>query len=256
MYIISKHRDYYDKVAGQVGIDKTLIFKRTLTEFDRGSELPMGIKFSMPSLERRKMESLSKMDPDYEPFIIGFCGKIYVGYKFIWNEWVEDIDGPNNEKKCLFLYDVDKIIAKITKGKTGVKKKKLVKQLKDMYTFVHGSDYENIFREYKVPCFHAEFSHSSWNRSGSNFKINSLNTILEQYKFVKVFDPFTAFQEVAMFMGGYLGENENEQIKIADKYRMEQRGLDKTSFRQAAPGHKKEQRRLNKVRKRQKKEQK
>jgi hypothetical protein len=52
-----------------------------------------------------------------------------------------------------------------------------------------------------------------------------------------------------MFIGGVLGVNEREMIQTDEKYRQLAHGFDKTSFRQMAPGQKKEQRRLNKLRK-------
>ena len=54
-------------------------------------------------------------------------------------------------------------------------------------------------------------------------------------KFQTIFEPFTAFQEIEMFLGGVIGSNENNIIEIEDKYRIESHGFNKWSFRNPNP---------------------
>ena len=77
-----------------------------------------------------------------------------------------------------------------------------------------------------------------WNKfSGDEFNLDDitmpteLNPHYNDYEFYKVFDSFTAFQEIQMFMGGVLGSGEKEIVEVADKYKIGQHGFDKWSFR-------------------------
>lgn len=56
---------------------------------------------------------------------------------------------------------------------------------------------------------------------------------LKEFNFYTIKDPFTAFQEISMWVGGVLADNGNKMVKIVDeKIRIEKRGFDsKTSFR-------------------------
>jgi hypothetical protein len=257
MLIISKYRDYYDKVVGTDGIDKTLIFKRELTEC-KNSEITFNINYNVPS--KLSWSRLHAVTPQYTPFIIGFCGKLYIGYKFNWTESTVF----KTFEKSEILYDKEKILAKIIKNIKPENIKKIKQQLKDLYTNVHGKDFHEIFQTQNVPYFYATVSNSKLKyvkigskyqiKKGTSFDVNKLNPILNDYDFFKLFDPFTAFQEISMFLGGVLGTYEDKTIEIDDKYRMAASGYDKTSFRQSAPGIKKERRRANRLKKQLKKQ--
>lgn len=58
-----------------------------------------------------------------------------------------------------------------------------------------------------------------------------LNPRLKDYGFEKIVDPFTAFQEISMYLANILVE-QKEVISVDDKHRLEQHGFDlKQSFR-------------------------
>jgi hypothetical protein len=130
--------------------------------------------------------------------------------------------------------------------------KEYKRQLENIYKSVHGKSSFDIFQTHKIPYFYAKFSPYRLQGINTQFVVTILNPILENYKFVKLFDPFTAFQEISMFISGVLGTNENETVEVDEKYRMAACGIDKTSFRQSSPGNKKERRKSNKLYKRQK----
>jgi len=50
-------------------------------------------------------------------------------------------------------------------------------------------------------------------------------------EFFKIVDPFTAFQELSMFIGGIMGGKSPIMIEVADKDRIAKHGFDKFSFR-------------------------
>ena len=64
-------------------------------------------------------------------------------------------------------------------------------------------------------------------------------------------DPFTAFQEIAMFLGQSLTELDRAPRTVGDdKLIAASKGFDDQSFRTLAPGMKKLQRKANRERKR------
>lgn len=54
---------------------------------------------------------------------------------------------------------------------------------------------------------------------------------LKDISFQKIIDPFTAMQELSMFVGGVLTENENKMIQISNEDKIHKHGFDKFSFR-------------------------
>ena len=69
--------------------------------------------------------------------------------------------------------------------------------------------------------------------------------------FMKTVEPFTAFQEIAMFIGSMLAPEDHAPRTVGgDRVIAEQKGFDKWSFRTMAPGQKKLNRKANKARKR------
>jgi hypothetical protein len=60
---------------------------------------------------------------------------------------------------------------------------------------------------------------------------------LKTVQFFKVYDPYAAFQEISMWIGGVLPANGNAMVQISDKDRIEKHGFDnKTSFRKMKNG--------------------
>jgi hypothetical protein len=53
-----------------------------------------------------------------------------------------------------------------------------------------------------------------------------LNFSLKEYEFYKVFDPYSAYQELCMFVDGSLAYPGNIPIEIDDKYKITGKGFD------------------------------
>jgi hypothetical protein len=53
---------------------------------------------------------------------------------------------------------------------------------------------------------------------------------LKELSFQKVLDPFTAYQELEMWIGGVIGQNP-EPAEVSDKVKIQQHGFDEWSFR-------------------------
>jgi len=55
--------------------------------------------------------------------------------------------------------------------------------------------------------------------------------MLKQYAFARMADPFTAFQEIQMYISGVLGTNENDMVQISDTDMRDAKGHDNMSFK-------------------------
>ena len=238
MYIISKKKDYYDGVVGTMGIDKEIVYERKEKIIEDSKQFPK--EFAKPNDIRdffRKTNHFSnlkfyspKEKSKYEQLhfiILVFCCKLYTIFKLnkkrkkrlpnkIW-----DASFTTN-----FIYDSDKIKEHLEIQHWG-------RNLNDDINYIENYDALHIFREYKTPVFIYD---SNYNRINlRDYKTDDkfiINPLLKKYEFYKVFDSFTAFQEIQMFISGVLEINKKETVEISDKDKIEQHGYDKKwSFR-------------------------
>lgn len=240
MYIIAKKKDYYDGVAGSTGIDKTIVYDRQIIELEK-DEIPnefkkRGFFTNFRDREKSPLYLLSNADiskeykaiyPRGAYFIIGFCGKLYVGWKFYsfkknWNDYMDNIN-------TTIIYDINEI-------KEILEKKSYWGVVADQIDYVLNYDVMDWFRKFNTPCFVYDYDYGRrhldikyWR--GDNVAKFIINPLLKEYEFYRMFDTFQAFQEISMFMSGVLGSREKEIVEVADKYKIAQHGFDKWSFR-------------------------
>ena len=237
MYIIGKNKDYYDGVVGSMGIDKTIVYERKTIELDNGEKVPASIFHHVfPEHTKNtaiiKLAGLNDLNKDgkkkYEGvdgFIVGFCGKLYFGWKFgykkkVWNDNYERFD---NE----YFYDV---IYGYDNAKKYLDTRYWGRNYDDTHRDAMNFNPIEIFREFNVPVF--IYDHHIWRKCGTQNTGVILNPILKEYEFYKVFDSFMAFQEISMFIGGVLGVGEKEIVEISNENKIVQHGFDKKwSFR-------------------------
>lgn len=220
MYIISKYKDYYDGVVHSMGIDKSIVYDRKMKIFESNtSDFPNEFKrerFDYNPLNKPLAWSISlnlKEDSQYDnysTFIVGFCGKLYLGWKLIKNTiYGEIID---------IVYGYDELIKNFNnKSYWNV-------NIDDIYNKIVNMDVMYLFRRYGSPIFVLD-------KGLKRYDDFIINPNLKDYEFYKVFDSFTAFQEIQMFIGGVLGKNENDIIDISNDDKLQQYGYDKWSFR-------------------------
>ena len=92
MYIISKQKDYYDGVVGTYGIDKTIVYERHIVELENTKDYPKEITnlynyddtafYYSRDLSSFHLKKEQKRYAGSCAFLVGFCGKMYVGWKF------------------------------------------------------------------------------------------------------------------------------------------------------------------------------
>ena len=241
MYIISKNKDYYDGVVGSVGMDKTLVYERTTTDMTENMlkefkhsrnggwrnadrENPF-LNIGYADIDRKKTKKYTGKNF----FIIGFCGKLYLGWKLYYkvNGW----DLETGEEKEFTNTD---IVYGYENVKKFIRESYWRGNLQDDINYVTSYDPIEMFRELKTPVFvhdtDAEIRRGEYGIIKSNSNL-IVNPVLKEYEFYKVVDAFAAFQEISMFIGGVLGIGEKEMIEVEDKYKIGQHGFDKWSFR-------------------------
>jgi len=221
MLIISKDKDYYDGVAGTMGIDKTIVFERKYNDITNTKEIPKAFKREKVGFGSGKMvqyfsyRSISHRYINANHFIIGFCGKLYLGFKMYYYKDNQDM---NYDKKSIDItYDINEF----------------KKHFKPFWSFAEFDDFVNNIKNYDAIDIHrilnAPIFVFEMKKGPDSFIINP---ILKEYEFYKVFDSFTAFQEIQMFISGVLGIDENPIVEVSDKDKIISRGFDyKWSFR-------------------------
>lgn len=238
MYIISKRKDYYDGVAGTTGIDKTIVYNRQIIEVDEKDYPRVFQRYNAFSNKNPSpFNKIGSVDVKYELraagvyghaaiFIIGFCGKLYVGCK-LYSEGETDASYGGKKLITTITYDMENLKGLLQDyGWSG--------KFEDNLNYVLTYDPIEIFREFNSPVFvydndygRTYFPNSNWSNNHKFF----INPLLKEYQFYKVFDAVQAFQEISMFLGGVLGKGEKEIVEVADKYKIGQHGFDKWSFR-------------------------
>ena len=238
MLILSKknEKDYYDGVVGTTGIDKTIVYHRKIIEIDgkhTNGEIPKIFNqknfklFDWDNpfylITRIHAKQNNKKYFDVVPFFIGFCGKLYVGWKLYYK--VKKY--PWDEIKTDFEYDIENVIDYLNLNDDNTK----ISRYRESVKKIQNINVVDIFREYNTPCFIYDPDYDRTSIDWKYYQMFLVNPLLKEYKFFKVFDAFQTLQEIQMFISGVLGTNEKEIVTVEDKYKIQQHGFDKWSFR-------------------------
>lgn len=237
MKIISKYNDYYDSVM-RIAYDDHIIYVR------KGSEEPdtviisnrnyvhhdMNHKDMRDVFNNQYFQSYARSSPsiwstarhihnaymkinkkipiifEVEPFLIGFCGKFFIGYRLKWGDKIYII----NKKS-------DKIFESIDK-------KVVINYTPDI---IRGNP-DDIFIKYGCPIFLMTFNHSYSNpHVGHIYK----NPILKNFGFQRIYDPYTAFQEISMYLGSVFVDDNTDMDNVNDFDMSRAKGFDEWSFK-------------------------
>jgi len=208
MLIVSKFHDYYDSATGFGGVDKSCVYKRKTIRIKQDNPFE---KILPNSLESSKTETRCTF------FVVGFCGKLYVGARF-----ENTLNAKyKNKFKPFCVYGKESIekhmkLARLTDRIYYYLRRMSTAKMLDKF---HNQSNLELFFKYKVPIF--SFS--------TKLK---LNPNLKPLQFGKVFDSYGAFQEIHMFLSGVLGKGEKKIVQVSDIDRLTAHGFDKkTSFR-------------------------
>lgn len=241
MRIISKFHDYYDIGMSQ-GQDQSLIYHRTPVEGVR--KVSAYYDDAVPFEDETHLNTLMLSDANaisFERVVVGFCGRVYLCY--IMGSQVKPYHAPPVEITCC-CYNA-------TAVKNFIREYSTKAELKIFHEKPHpwrtaGLNYANIqrrFEEWNTDKYYDEFIRLKApifvvrrGNYGRELKL-IVNAKLTPFQFYKMVDPYTAYQEIAMFIGGVLGVGEPFMIEIEDKYKIEAKGFNDQSFK-TRPGTK------------------
>lgn len=238
MIINSNFRDYYDCIAAS-GVDNTIVYNR-YTKF-----ISHNLEFKDFINDQNTTQYIFRNRLYYDkvltPVIIGFCGKTYLIYRAFY-------DGHNTKWLHSFS-DFDDFVKEhyteqqLKKYNITIKKNNywyfVLNKRKIRESFIEIPKlFEGLFVEHNTPIFAVGYENTlhdlkyTIDNRGRNYLGVSLNPTLSKFQFQKVIDPYTAFQEISMYISGVLGVGKPDLIEVSDKTKIEKAGFDnKISFR-------------------------
>lgn len=251
MKIISKFQDYYDSVLGY-GHDDHICFVRHQKErlIDKREPLADACKGFGSYTHRGNKGKLG-----WNYFILGFCGKIYYGITLVHDEKAEHSQFssyPNDVFKSFYnvkemkTYINEQYSLKLIDKKSyeelnerdnrfyhwGGNRKSQRKNRWEKWDDYFNRETPNILKETffteKTPYYIIQHQQGV----GWDAKISLLtNPILKSRNFYKVFDTFQTYQEIEMYLGGVLGNTEDNTVNISDNDMRDAKGFDNRSFK-------------------------
>lgn len=231
--IISKEKDYYDSVQS-ISQEAEPLYVRDAKEVKLE-------KFPFP-LVSNCFESIQGFE-----YVVGFCGKVYPIFllRHLVQDYRKNFVSGFIDKYCFNPQDVYEYVAEhLTKKQLNrfyEKKKNRFSSpfYAQYYDFSEKgieayfkkmeeikNSFNNIFEENKCPIFLAV------NNSRYDAKI-TYNSVLKNVEFFKVFDPFTAYQELRMYLSN-IAVPMKEIPKMDDATSIALHGFDKFSFRKVS----------------------
>ena len=235
MLIISKFHDYYDTAIGVGGIDKTCVFRRMTEEYHCEQEHYDVLKGMLDLEIDHIFRGSDRWNISF--FTVLFCGRLYRGIKFtsVIYSWTSAT--YKYVDHCFYAYD------KAFMNRF-VSKKRYIPFLREYFKDNGSEIHKEKMVELEMPIVSYEWmviSARSWPGNGDMV----IDPNLAELKFFKVYDPFSAFQEISMFIGN-IATKGNDTVKIQDKDQIVKKGFDlSTSFRRPK-GEKKPRRRKRK----------
>jgi hypothetical protein len=220
MKIHSDYRDYYD-IGLSVGVDTTLHYNRKQRWFYLSE-----IKTKLPPETIRGVRLARNLpeQPDIERIVVGFCGVLYPAIRVIRSEKdSETLYAPEELDKHFKFSGVP------SWGRPSEHwEKNFRKRQRERAEWLSNSPRcDDLFLELDEPVFVAQVDRDGEPRDSIEIVANEP---LRPFQFFKVVDPYSAFQEVSMYLGNQLVKHDTPD-EIADEYRIAMHGYDKHSFR-------------------------
>lgn len=219
MRIISKYKDYYDG-GGHGMVDKSIVYLRKEENIPYDNKTDMyGLKKQLNDIGKYYYKLKDKSISYIDSFIVGFCGKQYVGYgiyRRTKNQFTEELT---------ITYDIDELSNLFSNPKD-------IEYIIEKHKYILNKNCIDVFHTLNTPIYLYEFGGIVGYRPNKNRNQITINPNLKEYEFYLVFDTYSAFQEISMFVGGVLTNNPKNDIVVSDKTKIESKGFDyKHSFR-------------------------
>lgn len=222
MKIISKFSDYYD-CGISYGVDPKVRYERkTDTLFDVEESLHDSrlYGFQTSYSEGFLLDAEEKVGIHY----IGFCGKIYTIAKL---EVGRDVEYFCTYDQLLKAISKTKLLKNAHQQEKAWKVRAFNDVMRKIRINIGSVSFnEEIFSKFGVPVFHSTES----GRYGRRLRKVVLNPCLKDMKFASLVDPYTAFQEISMFISNQLADVE-VPVVISDKDLIDAKGFNDKSFK-------------------------
>jgi len=231
MLIISKFKDYYDGIfAGQP--DKSIVYNRVEENIEQQKVFdPYSRKWNDPQHQyytefkrisftkdnskgiRRYYRGTSNYT-DWTLFLIGFAGKTYLMMR-------ESIHKTLEETKTRFIYDIDEI-------------RGISKEYNRLY-YGYGIKNDDAAFENIINKWHDKMHLDLFEHIGAPVFIFTgqeliKNPNLKEINFANKFDPYTASQELYMYIDNHMRPKE-DMVEISDEDKAKSRGFHDMSFK-------------------------
>ena len=233
MRIISKFHDYYDSCK-KYDLENFPIYNREKKEIILEQKFSFDKKLSLIDLLPKTSISIrrySNASMSVKAILIFFCGKKFIGYK-LSRTYSGLMVKPSLDKICYTIEDIEEFIQHAedidqkdfysTKNHFGYFNHRIVKEILSKNGETFNLD---LFSEHKSPVIYLK------NLDIRNeFKL-TINPNLKDLEFFKVYNAFTAYQEINMFVSGILSKPEKEMPVISDKLKAQSKEFNEWSFR-------------------------
>lgn len=228
MRIVSKFKDYYDGCIGYGYDSDSALWIRNELAYDHSdtNEQIKELYLKITEATETKPNVYLSTTVDIIRFYVLFCGKVYCGVKV-------NNQGQNPryfyKKEQLLEYMVD-----AGKGEDLLKKwfdRNRILNIHKYQDFINGMfGVKGIDRDWAIA--NKVTAAVLVVRRNQGWWDMLINPCLKGFEFFKVFDPFTTYQELDMWVSGTLSYPHNMMIEIEDKYKIEGKGFDtKYGFR-------------------------
>jgi hypothetical protein len=247
--IVSKFHDYYDTALG-LGVDKSLVYRRVN---EPGSYLSDAPRWQYDLKEETHRVGFSPSDVvKIESWVVPliFCGKFYrraialVHYQ-----------NPNRYLGAA---------GRLTDCYTGASRKEVLARVREQHRLNEKTEEKPKYRRWRsaddrvtfkefaetrdwtedhiregCPVFlirqltrdeHLELFNKKFINAEVLYRIEK-NPCLKELGFYQVKDPYEAYQELAMFLGGVMGTDARPMVQLSDQEVHQKHGFDKWSFR-------------------------
>ncbi len=235
MRIISSFRDFYDGVQKE-GQDLNLLYIRNSSQIIFDNKFKQGRwghwqdGYPFARIERwGSGNHLTSRD-----YTIGFCGKLYPAVKLSISKYKNYAWEETDIKICYSLSSVvDYIVQRFPNKEVNLFMTKRynstwtglsIETFKSFFKWFDSNNakHESLFVDNKAPVFVGKVENHE--------RVINFNCDLQPYEFYRVKDPYTAFQDISMWLSNQA--NPHKPIPaVSDKDLASAKGFDKWSFR-------------------------
>lgn len=231
MRIISPFHDYYDS-AMAFGQDLGVVYarKEDPVQYASSNKVPADLAFMLPcrpDVEHRLSFATAYWDSTggLFPLTVAFCGRLYRGVRVVTTDGEQQV-----------FYDKPSLVNYLEQGKHAKllaclepearRRPSWYKKMGAAEFFSKQGDASNsaYFLENRLPVL-------AWTPGIPGRASLARNIKLADFQFYRVFDAYTAYQELDMFISGVLAPESRPMSKISDKVKAQQHGFDCHSFR-------------------------